>query len=93
MMLLIRLPKLNTAASLSSGKNPNDVTNISYSVLQLRVARQCLSLEATFVLSSWSMNRSGFSVFVGDPLTLAPGRASRELFTPLQAGLINGGAW
>jgi hypothetical protein len=40
------------------------------SVLQSLVARQCLSPEASTILKSWPIERSGFSVFVGDPLTL-----------------------
>ena len=39
-------------------------------MLQSLVARQCLSEESAAIMKSWPIERSGFSVFVGDPLTL-----------------------
>jgi hypothetical protein len=40
------------------------------SVLQSLVARQCLSKESAAIMKSWPIERSGFSVFVGEPLTV-----------------------
>ncbi len=40
------------------------------SVIQSLVAQQCLSTDTAGILKSWPIERSGFSVFVGDPLTL-----------------------
>ncbi len=40
------------------------------SVLQSLVARQCLSEESAAIMKSWPIERSGFSVFVGEPLTV-----------------------
>jgi hypothetical protein len=62
-------------------------------VLRSLVARQCLSKEAAATMMSWPIERSGFSVFVGDPLTLPEEKSDikrvlRYIFVLVLASLL-----
>ena len=48
---------------------PSLLSELRHSILKSLVARQCLQPETAKLLESWPLDRSGFSAFVGDPIS------------------------
>ena len=54
------------------------LTQLRHSILKFLVARNCLQLETARLLESWPLDRSGFSAFVGDPISQPADRPRLE---------------
>ena len=73
---LISLPLSAPVGGPLGSRNIGELCEqVRASVLRSLVARQCLSEESAAIMKSWPIERSGFSVFVGDPLTLPENQA------------------
>ena len=48
---------------------PSLLSELRHSILKSLVARKCLQPETAKLLESWPLDRSGFSAFVGDPIS------------------------
>lgn len=48
---------------------PSLLSELRHSILKSLVTRKCLQAETANLLESWPLDRSGFSAFVGDPIS------------------------